>query len=245
MRKLLLSISYDGTDFCGWQRQSKDRTVQQVIEDSLSRISKENVQILGCSRTDAGVHALDQKATFKTNCKIPTDKYALVLNTALPNDVLITDCHQVDIDFHPRHEAKKKQYEYLIVNSNEIDIREKRYCWQITEQLNIDEMKKACQYFLGEHDFSTFCAAGSQVVNKVRNIYKAQINELNNKVTFTIEGDGFLYKMVRIIVGTLVDIGLGKIKAEEVPNIINSKSRQRAMTTAPPQGLCLKKIIYK
>ncbi|QOR34609.1 tRNA pseudouridine(38-40) synthase TruA [Clostridium sp. 'deep sea'] len=246
MRSILISISYDGTDFCGWQRQSKDRTVQQVIEDNLSRVCKEKVTITGCSRTDAGVHALDQKATFKTICNIPTNKFALVLNAELPNDILITNCEEVDINFHPRHEAKSKQYEYLIQNSLAIDIRDLRYCWHITQQLNIAEMQKACSYFIGEHDFSTFCAAGSKVINRVRTVSKAELTVIeNNKLKFTIEGNGFLYKMVRIMVGSLVNVGLGKIKSTDLPNIILSKCRDNATTTAPAKGLCLKNIEYK
>ncbi len=245
MSKVLLSISYDGTDFCGWQRQKNARSVQQVLEDKLSQLMNEEIKLVGCSRTDAGVHALDQKATFSTRSKIPLGKLPSILNSRLPLDIFITAAVPVADDFHPRYQALKKRYRYSIQNSDYIDIRDRRFYWHIRDKLNPEAMQEACKYLIGKQNFATFCAAGSQVASTVRTVFKADVGVGGSGgLYFTIEGDGFLYKMVRIIVGTLVDIGMQKTQASAMAEIIAAKSRKAAMRTAPPNGLCLEKVWY-
>lgn len=273
MKNVLLTIKYDGTPFSGWQRQPNVETVQGEVERVLSILCAQPIEINGTSRTDAGVHAYGQQASFKGDFKIPLENLKRAANNLLHPAVKITEVMEVSEDFHARFNSKGKTYEYVIINSRNKDPFMENYCYFIDRPLNLENMKNALRYIEGTHDFNCFQAAGSEIrETTVRTVHKLdiQVEELyisaetdkNNrvpgailvkdnrwfspkKITVRITGDGFLYNMVRIIVGTLVDIGYGKIAPDDLPKIIESLDRTKAGHTAPPQGLYLKEIYYK
>lgn len=245
MKQLLLSISYDGTAFAGWQIQPVDRTVQGAIEKALQKTIGEKVRILGSSRTDAGVHARDQKATFFTNSPIPAERMPLALKKNLPSDITITNCLEVPIDLHPIYHVRRKRYIYWIYNGSFPDFNLKRYVWHIPKPLDMVAMRAALPYLCGQHDFATFCAAGSQVRSTIRTIYEVMLTPRSEHlIELRFEGDGFLYKMIRIIVATLVSIGMGQRRPAEMAQIILSCNRREAPKTAPPNGLVLDQIWF-
>lgn len=253
-RNYLLTIEYDGTGFSGWQRQPDKATVQGTVEKALSTVLGREIKINGTSRTDAGVHAYGQQASFKGDFSIPTEKIAMVVNnrlagglrgTTIVGPVRITEAKEMPMDFHARFDSKGKTYIYRIRNSNEMDIFQRNYCYQVAQPLDIKKMQQAAFYIEGTHDFACFQAAGGEErETTVRTIYQLQILPVGNEIFLAITGDGFLYNMVRIITGTLVEIGMGKRTPESVIETIKSKDRQRAGHTAPPQGLYLKKVYY-
>ncbi|NLY70565.1 MAG: tRNA pseudouridine(38-40) synthase TruA [Clostridiales bacterium] len=248
MKNILLTIEYDGTNFHGWQRQPGQRTVQGEIEKVLSKLFRQEVTITATSRTDSGVHALYQKANFKGDFGIPTERIPLAANNLLSGDVRIKSAEEVDLDFHARFDAVGKKYIYIIRNAS-YDFTQRNFCYHIEKQLDHQSMKEAAQYLVGEQDFKSFMAAGGKVPEStVRTIYSANFTlepiDKGRKIVFEIIGNGFLYNMVRIIVGTLVDIGLGKISASDMKEIIESCNRSRAGHTAPPQGLYLSEIYF-
>ncbi|MVX62817.1 tRNA pseudouridine(38-40) synthase TruA [Clostridium chromiireducens] len=244
MRNIKLIIEFDGSDFCGWQRQPKGRTVQKVIETAIFKATGEEVMINGSSRTDAGVHAREMVANFITNSTIPGDKFREALNTRLPEDVSIIKSEEVEENFHARYSSKGKTYSYTIVNRYERLSLGHQYLYHYRYNLNIDEMKKACQYFMGSHDFRAFMSLGSSIKTTVRNIKELYIEQKGDRIKIFITADGFLYNMVRIIVGTLLKIGNGKLKAEEIEKIIIEGNRKRAGMCVPPNGLVLEKVFY-
>ncbi|MFW2489459.1 tRNA pseudouridine(38-40) synthase TruA [Clostridium chromiireducens] len=244
MRNIKLIIEFDGSDFCGWQRQPKGRTVQKVIETAIFKATGEEIMINGSSRTDAGVHAREMVANFITNSTIPGDKFREALNTRLPEDVSIIKSEEVDENFHARYSSKGKTYSYTIVNRYERLSLGHQYLYHYRYNLNIDEMKKACQYFMGSHDFRAFMSPGSSIKTTVRNIKELYIEQKGDRIKIFITADGFLYNMVRIIVGTLLKIGNGKLKAEEIEKIIIEGNRKRAGMCVPPNGLVLEKVFY-
>ncbi len=245
MSVIKIELSYDGTDFSGFQFQPDTRTVQGTLEQSISKLTQENVKICGCSRTDSGVHANNQVAIFETSASIPPNKFHLALKSYLPNDIEVYSSCEVDKDFHPSRDAIAKKYTYLFSTNDFLDIRQKRYWCHVRHKLNIEDMQEGCQLIVGKKDFKSFCAAGSQVKTTVRQVYACNIENLSkNNFKFTIIGDGFLYKMVRIIVGTLIEIGTGNISVNDLQEIIASKDRKKAPYTAPPHGLCLEKVWY-
>jgi tRNA pseudouridine38-40 synthase len=259
MRNILLTIEYDGTNFCGWQRQPKKRSVQGEIERALGVVCSGPIQINGTSRTDAGVHALGQMANFRGDFGIPTNRILLATNNILAGgmnsigprgDVRILKVEEKNEDFHARFDAKGKKYVYRILNRQEKDIFGRNYCYQINKPLEVEAMKQAAKYLVGAHDFKCFQASGGQEkATTVRTIFGAEIvSEANRigeqEVEIHIKGDGFLYNMVRIITGTLVEIGLGKKDPSSVKSIIEGKDRQKAGHTAPAQGLYLSKVYY-
>ncbi len=253
-RNFLLTIEYDGTGFSGWQRQPDKPTVQGTIEKALSTVCCQDVKINGTSRTDAGVHAYGQRASFKGEFGIPSDKLAMVVNNRLAGGlrgktgvgpVRIVDAIEVPLDFHARFDSKGKTYIYRIRNSKEMDIFQRNYCYQVTEPLDIAAMQAAAAHIEGTHDFACFQAAGGEErETTVRTVFQLKIERAGSEVYIIITGDGFLYNMVRIITGTLVEVGLGKRSPESVADTIISADRQKAGHTAPPQGLYLKKIYY-
>jgi len=245
MRNIKLVIEYDGKDFNGWQKQPNKLNIQGEIERAISEITKEdNIELNASGRTDAGVHALGQVANFKTNCNIPVEKFPIAINTKVKKSIVIKSAEEVDERFHSRYNCKQKTYRYIINNSEYGSAIYRNQECHIPQKLNVDSMKKAVKYFEGEHDFKGFKASGTSSKNSVRKIFKTNIEVHNERIYIELTGSGFLYNMVRIISGTLVDVGLGKILPEEIPDIIKSGDRQRAGKTLPPQGLYLFKVEY-
>ncbi|HPD00978.1 MAG TPA: tRNA pseudouridine(38-40) synthase TruA [Acetivibrio sp.] len=244
MRNIKLTIEYDGTNYHGWQTQNNARTVQDVIEKAIEGLTGEKVALIGSSRTDYGVHALGQVANFATNSTIPGDRFCYALNRILPEDIVIRESCEVGLDFHARFQAKGKKYRYIIYNSRFPSAILRNRAYHVSYNLDIDEMKKAALSFLGTHDFSTFKASGSSVKTSVRTITSVSLEKNGDVLEFEICGNGFLYNMVRIIVGTLVDVGMGRIKADDISDIINGKDRKKAGRTAPAHGLYLVEVYY-
>ena len=244
MRNIKLVIEYDGKDFNGWQKQPNKLNIQGEIENVIANITKEEVELIASGRTDAGVHALGQVANFKTNSQIPIEKFPIAINSQIKNSIRIKSAEEVDERFHSRFNCKRKTYRYVIDNSKYGSAIYRNLSYHVPTKLNVEKMKKAIKYFEGEHDFKAFKSSGTSSKSSVRTIYKAIINEKNENIIIELTGNGFLYNMVRIIVGTLVEVGLGKIEPKEIPDIIESKDRQRAGKTLPPQGLFLLEVEY-
>ena len=244
MRNIKLTIEYDGKDFKGWQKQPNKPNIQGEIERAIYNITKEEVDLIGSGRTDAGVHALGQVANFKTNSNIPIEKLALAINSQLKNSIIIKKAEEVDERFHSRYNAKHKTYRYIINNSpcGTAIYRNLEYCFPI--KLDVAKMQEAAKYFKGEHDFKAFKSSGTSAKNSVRTIYNASVKQEGEKIIIELTGNGFLYNMVRIISGTLLDVGLQKIKPEEIKNIIEEKDRQKAGKTLPAHGLYLVEVKY-
>ncbi len=243
--RILLTVSYDGSNYYGWQRQSNFITVQQRLEEGLSALMGKKISVRGASRTDTGVHAMAQGAVFETDTTIPVDKIPYALNSFLPEDIVVRGAREVDESFHPQYSVIDKTYEYLILNDEFKDPKLIKYTEFIRERLDIDSMQKACGYFLGEHDFKAFCASGSTAKTTVRTIYDLTVDKRENIVCIKVTGSGFLYNMVRIIAGTLADVGKGKLQPEDVEEIIASKDRTRAGKTLSPNGLTLREVHYE
>ena len=245
MRNIKLTIEYDGKEFNGWQRQPNKLNIQGNIEQAIKNVTGEEVDLTASGRTDAGVHAYGQVANFKTNSNIPIEKIPIALNTNLKKSIRIISAEEVDERFHSRLTCKRKTYRYVINNSEFASAIYRNLETHIPQKLNVEKMKEAVKYFEGEHDFKAFKASGTSSKSSVRTIYKAEVYEMpNNRIYIEITGNGFLYNMVRIIAGTLVDVGLGKIEPQEIKKIIDSKDRKRAGKTLPPNGLYLLKVEY-
>ena len=245
MRNIKLTIEYDGKEFNGWQKQPNKLNIQGNIEQAIKNVTGEEVDLTASGRTDAGVHAYGQVANFKTNSNIPIEKIPIALNTNLKKSIRIISAEEVDERFHSRLTCKRKTYRYVINNSEFASAIYRNLETHIPQKLNVEKMKEAVKYFEGEHDFKAFKASGTSSKSSVRTIYKAEVYEMpNNRIYIEITGNGFLYNMVRIIAGTLVDVGLGKIEHQEIKEIIDSKDRKRAGKTLPPNGLYLLKVEY-
>ena len=244
MRNIKLTIEYDGKDFNGWQKQPNKLNIQGEIEKAIYNITKEKVDLIGSGRTDAGVHALGQIANFKTNSNISIEKLPLAINSQLKNSIIIKKAEVVDERFHSRYNAKQKTYRYIINNSKSgtAIYRNLEYCFPI--ELDVEKMKEATKYFEGEHDFKAFKSSGTSGKNSVRTIYKAIVKKEGERIIIELTGNGFLYNMVRIISGTLLEVGMGKIAPDEIENIIESKDRQKAGKTLPAHGLYLVEVLY-
>lgn len=238
-------MSFDGTNYHGFQRQDNALTIQEAVENAIFCVTGEKVSLTGCGRTDAGVHAQVYYANFETGSRIPCEKMPLALNSNLDGDIRVKSAKEVCPDFHARFSAAKKAYSYTIINDAFGDVFLRNYSWFYPRRLDIEKMRDAAGYIVGERDFAAFMAAGSPVKSTVRNIEYIDITSEGNKIEIEIMANGFLYNMVRIIVGTLVYVGVGKLKPTDIPRIIKSKDRVLAGVTAPPQGLRLKKVIYE
>lgn len=270
-KRIMLTIAYDGTDYVGWQMQPNGIAVEQVINKALSELLKEDIIIAGASRTDSGVHADGNVAVFDTETRIPADKICFALNQRLPKDIVCTSSCEVKPDFHPRHADCTKTYEYTIYNAVHPDPIKRRYSYFVYVPLDIDAMRQAAEYLKGEHDFASFCSAHAQVKTTVRNIYSLDINQgdgsliekennedkkeateidgpqriyISHDIRIRISGNGFLYNMVRIIVGTLVKVGYHFYPPEYVKTILDACDRTKAGPKAPAEGLKLVKIEY-
>lgn len=244
MRNIALLLSYDGTNYYGYQRQNGFITIQECIEEAIHIITKQKSVIYGCGRTDTGVHAKKYLCTFNTDSTIPIEKFPEALNTRLPDDIVVFDAFEADPEFNGRFSIKEKTYRYIIDNSKINDPFLKNYAWTFKYNLDIDRMRKAAEYIKGEHDFICFMASGGQVKTTVRNVYDLNIEKEGNIIKIDITSNGFLYNMVRIIVGTLCYVGTGKMEPDDVKEIIEKKDRTCAGITAPPQGLYLYNIKY-
>lgn len=252
-RNILLTLEYDGTGFHGWQRQPGIRTVQGELERALSILCGCDISVNGTSRTDAGVHALGQRASFTGDFAIPVERIKIAANNLLSGgmnrnsvgDIRILKAEEVPLEFHARFDCKSKKYIYKISNSNEADVFCRNYCWHITRSLDTEAMNEAAAYIRGTHDFACFQASGGQErETTVRTIYSIEGTRAGDAIEISVTGDGFLYNMVRIITGTLVEVGRGNMKPEYVREIIAGKDRTKAGPTAPPQGLYLAQIYY-
>ena len=245
MRNIKLTIEYDGKDFNGWQKQPDKLNIQGSIESAIKQITGEDVELNASGRTDAGVHAYGQVANFKTESNLPIEKFPIAINTKLKRSIRIIKAEVVDERFHSRLSCKRKTYRYVINNSEFASAIYRNLETHIPQKLNIEKMKVAIKYFEGEHDFKAFKASGTSSKSSVRTIYKAEIKEMpNNRIYIELTGNGFLYNMVRIIAGTLVDVGIEKIKPEDIPNIIKQGKRDLAGKTLPPNGLYLLNVEY-
>ena len=244
MRNIKLVIEYDGTNFNGWQKQPNKLNIQGEIERAIGDITGENIDLIASGRTDAGVNALGQVANFKTESTIPVSKFPYAINSKLKKSIVIKSAEEVPERFHSRYCTKEKTYRYTINNSEQgtAIYRDMEYHYPI--KLDVDKMKEAIKHFEGEHDFSGFKASGTSSKSGIRTIYKTKIWNENDRIFIEITGNGFLYNMIRIIAGTLLDVGQGKIKPEEITDIIESRDRKRAGKTLPARGLCLMEVKY-
>ena len=246
MRNIKLTIEYDGKDFNGWQKQPNKLNIQGEIERVIENITGEKVELIASGRTDAGVHAMGQVANFKTNASIPIEKIPIALNTNLKKAILIKSAEEVEERFHSRLNCKRKTYRYVINNSKYGTAIYRNLETHIPMKLDINKMQEAVKYFEGEHDFKAFKASGTSSKSSVRTIYKAEVIDAGNeRIYIELTGNGFLYNMVRIISGTLVDVGLGKIQPKDIQEIIQLEKRENAGKTLPPQGLYLLKVEYE
>lgn len=244
MRNLLITMRYDGSQYHGWQVQDNAVTVQQTFQDALERLFGERLPVVGCSRTDAGVHALMYCCNFRTDSAISCDRIPYALNAHLPDDIGVYDCREVSEDFHARYSCKGKRYIYKIHNSPFRNPFTMGYAYLYRPKLDADFLNAQAKDFLGTHDFAAFAAAGGSVEDTVRTVQDAAVYRDGDAVCFEVQADGFLYNMVRIMTGTLLGISEGKISEGSIPEIINSLDRSRAGVTVPAQGLYLKEVFY-
>ena len=244
MKRVGLVVAYDGTNYSGWQIQPNGITIQGVLNDALTDLLGEKIEIMGASRTDAGVHALGNVAVFDTNTRIPGEKISYALNQRLPEDIRIQASREVPADFHPRHTDTRKTYEYRIV-SREFPLPTKRlYSYFTYHKLDVKKMQQAAAYLVGEHDFKSFCAVAAVVETTVRTVYEVTVEEQGEEIVIRVSGNGFLYNMVRIIAGTLMEVGKGKWEPEKIKEILAACDRKAAGPTAPACGLLLAKYEF-
>lgn len=244
MKRIKLTVAYDGTHYCGWQIQKNGITVEEVLNKTLSKFFGEDIAVIGASRTDSGVHALGNVAVFDANVTMPPDKISYAINNLLPDDIRIQKSEEVPSDFHPRYCDTRKTYEYKIYNAQFPDPLVRLYSHFIYFHLDEEKMQQAANYLVGEHDFKSFCTPKDEVENTVRTIYYIKVIREENMVKVRINGNGFLYNMVRIIVGSLLKVGMGMIPPEEVKNILEAKDRTRAGHKAAACGLTLVEVEY-
>ena len=244
-KRIRLRVAYDGTNYHGWQIQNNSVSVEGVLTKALRELLGEEVVLLGASRTDAGVHALGNVAVFDTCTRISPEKIALAVNQRLPEDIRVMSSERVRDGFHPRYELSRKTYEYAVTNAG-IQLPTKRlYAYFAYIPLDVERMRQAAEYLPGEHDFGSFCSAGSQVKSTVRTVYDIIILENGEDIKIRITGNGFLYNMVRIIAGTLIEVGMGRREPESVARALCRADRSLAGPTAPANGLTLMRIEYE
>lgn len=245
MKRVKLVVAYDGTNYHGWQVQDNGITIEEVLNRTISELVQEDIKVIGASRTDAGVHACGNVAVFDTESRIPGDKFSFALNQRLPEDIRIQESCEVDADFHPRYADTVKTYEYNTLNRR-FELPSKRlyaaFCYY---PMDIERMNQAAAYLVGEHDFKSFCSAGAQVQTTVRTIYAVNVTKDDDMVHIRITGNGFLYNMVRIIAGTLMQVGTGLMEPEQVKEILEARDRSKAGPTAVAKGLTLVEIRYE
>lgn len=244
MRRIKLVVAYDGTEYCGFQVQNNGPTIEGELNKVLSELFKEDIRVIGASRTDSGVHAYCNVAVFDTNARMPAEKMVYAINQRLPEDVRVQESSEVAADFHPRHTDSRKTYEYRIYNASVQNPMKRRYALWNYYKLDVEKMKEAATYLVGEHDFKSFCSADTQVESTVRTVYEVSVTQSGEDIVISVSGNGFLYNMVRIIAGTLLEVGKGRIEPNEMPRILEAKNRQASGPTAPPHGLTLVKYEF-
>ena len=245
MKRVKLTVAYDGTHYSGWQIQPNAVTIEEVLNRHLSELLQEPIKVIGASRTDAGVHALGNVAVFDTSARMPAEKISYAMNTRLPEDIRIQESCQVPGDFHPRFCKTVKTYEYRILNRRFPDPTRRLYSLFYYYPLDEKKMQQAADYLVGEHDFKSLCTHKEEVENTVRTIYRTEVIRTGDEILIRLKGNGFLYNMVRIIVGTLLRVGSGYYEPEYMKELLKAKDRQAAGETAPPQGLTLVGIEYE
>jgi tRNA pseudouridine38-40 synthase len=245
MRRIKLTVAYDGTAYHGWQYQPGVPTIEGELNNGLSRLFHEEITVIGASRTDTGVHALGNVAVFDTACGIPADKVSYALNRLLPEDIRIRHSEEVEPDFHPRKQSTRKTYEYRILNEDFAQPLERLYSHFVYVPLDVEKMQQAADCLVGEHDFQSFCAAGSSARTTVRRIYSLEVEKKGSLITIRVTGNGFLYNMVRIIAGTLIEVGKGRYSPARVEEMLAAKDRAKAGPTAPARGLILVNYIFE
>lgn len=245
MQRYKCTVSYDGTGFFGYQVQPNKRTVQSELEEALLKLHKgKEVKVTASGRTDAGVHAKGQVIHFDTDLGIPDDRWPLALNSLLPDDISILSAEKAEDSFHARFDAAGKEYRYFLYLSKQRDPFSRHYAYQFPYQVDVEQMREAGRLLLGTHDFTSFCSAKTEMEDKVRTIKEITITQEGDMLSFRFIGNGFLYNMVRILVGTLLEIGSGDRNAEEIPELLRKKDRRLAGKTAPAHGLYLWKVFY-
>ncbi|MGI5999312.1 MAG: tRNA pseudouridine(38-40) synthase TruA [Lutispora sp.] len=246
MRNIRIIIEYDGTNYSGWQIQKNAPSIQEEIQKSIKKITGEDVNLIGAGRTDAGVHAKGQTANFITGSRVPADKFAWALNSVLQKDIVIKSSEEASLSFHSRYDAKSKIYSYTIHKGLFPPAIMRNYVYHVNfgSKIDMEKMKRAADCFVGTHDFKAFMATGSNVVNTIRTIYSIKIEENEEYIRIFYHGNGFLYNMVRIITGTIIYASIGKMNADNIPEIIKKGDRELAGITVPAHGLCLEKVYY-
>jgi tRNA pseudouridine38-40 synthase len=251
MKRIKLTVSYDGTNYCGWQIQPNGVTIEEVLNQALFKLTGEKIKVIGASRTDAGVHALGNVAVFDTFTTIPVERIKPALNQKLPEDIVVTRSKEVSLDWHPRYQDSVKTYEYYILTGEVPDPTKRLTHCFTSHYLDVDKMKEAMSYFVGEHDFAEFTRAECLRKNTVRTIYKADTRQEGNVIVFEIQGNGFLYNMIRMMVGLVMHVGRGSCLAKTVierleeGKIKGTEKKKGLKLTAPAKGLILKNIEYK
>ena len=244
-KRVMLIVAYDGTNYCGWQIQPNGNTIEGELNRALSELLGEKIIVSGASRTDAGVHSCGNVAVFDTIATMPAEKISNALNQRLPEDIVVQCSKKVPLDFHPRHVKSKKTYEYRILNREFRDPNRRLDTYFYYRHLDVHAMREAAGYLVGEHDFKSFCSIHAQVETTVRRIYALTVDKKKDIITIRITGNGFLYNMVRIIAGTLIRVGTGEYKPEQIPEILAAKDREMAGPTAPAHGLTMIGIEYE
>ena len=243
-RRIRLIVQYDGTNYVGWQLQENGVSVQQRLNEAILAVTGEQIQLHGSGRTDSGVHARAQVAHFDTNARMPANKFAIAMNMRLPRDIRVLYSEEAPEDFHARFSAKNKTYRYTLQLGPHADVFCRDTALHIHTELNFDRMQAAAQDALGEHDFFAFMSAGSKLEHTVRTIFHSEWSQCGQFYYYDVSANGFLYNMVRILVGTMLEIGSGKLPQDAIARAINSKNRSDAGPTAPPQGLSLMRVQY-
>ena len=248
MRRIKLTVAYDGTNYCGWQVQPNGITIEEVLNKAICTLTGEEIAVIGASRTDSGVHAMGNIAVFDTGSRIPAERFSYALNQRLPEDIVVTKSEEVSLDWHPRYQNSLKTYEYHILNTKTPVPTKRLYNCFVSFDLDVNRMRQGAQYLLGEHDFAAFCCIRTNAKTTVRTVTDLQIQQNPLKpeeITIRITGNGFLYNMVRIIAGVLIRVGRGFYEPEKVLELLEGRERKKEAVTAPPQGLCRMERVYE
>lgn len=245
MKRVKLTVAYDGTNYCGWQLQSNGVTIEEKLNQALGSLFGEEIRVIGASRTDAGVHSLGNVCIFDTAARMPAEKISYALNQRLPDDIVVVDSCEVDAGFHPRFSKSRKTYEYRILNRRFPDPTRRLDTLFFHHPLQVERMQQAAAYLVGEHDFKSFASVHMQAETSVRTIYACEVKKCGDVICIRVTGNGFLYNMVRIIAGTLIKVGAGDIEPEEMESILTACDRSAAGPTAPAHGLTMIGLEYE